>query len=124
VNKQYRARVIKRLMAVQTGLTLCVVFVFMLTSGNKAAFSSLLGGLICVIPNIIFAALVFKHQGAQAARKIVRSFYKGEALKIVTSVLMFAVVFVMFDINAFALFITYIIVQMSNWFAPLVVMTK
>lgn len=115
---------VKRLLILQLGLTLAMIAVFAAFDGAKAASSALLGGLICVIPNICFGRMVFKHRGARAAKQIVSSFYKGEALKMVLTIILFALVFINYSVAPLAFFLTYIIVQLSHWFVPLVLTNK
>ncbi|WP_245183384.1 F0F1 ATP synthase subunit I [Legionella israelensis] len=124
MRKQYRAQIVVRVFLIQAVLTLIMAAIWFVTAGLNAAYSSMLGGLVCIIPNVIFAGQAFKYQGARAAKKIVHSFYKAEALKIAMSIVLFATVFIMCDIKPLAFFITYILVQMSHWFAPWVVINK
>lgn len=87
-------------------------------AGIKGAYSAGLGGLICIVPNIYFAMKLFKHQGARSAKRIVQSFYKGEALKLLITIVLFAVVFVNIPLSAPSFFISFIVVQWLFWFAP------
>lgn len=88
--------------------------------GKKEAASALLGGVVVILPSGLFAGKLFQHQGAQLARQIVKSFYLGEALKILSSVALFTLVFRLFKISPLAFFFTYIVVLMNHWFAPLI----
>ncbi len=97
---------------VMCGLLLCLM-------NANAGLSALLGGLVSIIPNIVFAKLLFHHQGARAAKKIVTSFYKGEALKIVITMTLFAAVFKLTTVTPVIFFVVYILVQTGFWFAPL-----
>lgn len=101
-------------------VTLTVLLVF----GSHQAISALLGGLVAFAPSAIFAKKFFRYQGARAAKKIVRNFYIGEFLKITSSVLLFAIVFVLYEVAPLAFFLTYITVVMSHWFAPLIIDNK
>lgn len=58
-----------------------------------AAYSVLLGSLICTLPNGYFARKAFQYRGARFAPQIVRSFYAGETGKLVMTAAMFALVF-------------------------------
>jgi ATP synthase protein I len=109
----------RRLFFCQVVIALLIAVVAAIFSGNRAALSAVLGGLVSAVPNAYFALKFFKHQGARAAKQIVNSFYLGEALKIVISIILFALVFIFFHINPLVFFITYIVVQMMVWFAPL-----
>ncbi len=85
-----------------------------------AAQSALLGGLVSIVPTAYFAAKLFKYNGARAARQIVNGFYKGEALKIAMTAVLFTVVFKFFTIIPLVFLSVYITVQMVFWFAPLI----
>lgn len=85
---------------------------------TRAAYSALLGGLIAAIPSQYFAYQLFRYQGAHAAKQIVQSFYIGEALKGLLTALMFIIVFVLINVSAPVLFMSYIIVQALHWTSP------
>ena len=124
MNKQLNKRGIIRLWLVQCGVTTVIAAICSLFISNNAAYSALLGGIVCIIPNAYFAITLFKYQGARAAKQIVNSFYKGEALKIILSVLLFAVVFIWCRITPLAFFSSYILVMMTHWFAPWIMVNK
>lgn len=124
VNKQLNKRGIVRLWLVQCGITLIIAALCGIIFSINAAISALLGGIVCIIPNAYFASKVFKHQGARAAKQIVNSFYKGEALKIILSVFLFTAVFVLCRITPVAFFASYILVMMTHWFAPWIIVNK
>lgn len=124
VNKQLNKRGITRLWLVQLGVTLILATLCAILFSANAASSALLGGLVCIIPNAYFAIKLFKHQGARAARQIVNSFYKGEALKIILSMFLFALVFVLCRITPAAFFASYILVLMTHWVAPWIIVNK
>ncbi len=109
----------KRLILCQFGITACIALVAFLVSGGIASLSAVLGGLVSALPNAIFARKLFQYQGAHAAKKIVNGFYKGEALKLGLSIVMFMLVFKYCKIMPLVFFITYIVAQMVIWFAPL-----
>jgi ATP synthase protein I len=92
--------------------------------GANAASSAVLGGMVCVIPNIYFARKLFEYQGARSARQIVNSFYKGEAIKIFLSIVLFTAVFMWIKITPLAFFAAYIMILITHWFAPLVIVNK
>lgn len=92
--------------------------------GMNAALSALLGGLVSALPNALFILAAFKYHGARSAKQIVNSFYKGEALKIGLSILLFSLVFLLYTITPLIFFAAYILAQMVIWFAPLIVVNK
>ncbi|KTD57170.1 ATP synthase subunit I [Legionella sainthelensi] len=121
MNKQLSKRGIVRLWLVQISVTLVFAAFCVLAYSANAGISALLGGVVCIIPNAYFATKLFKYQGARSARQIVNSFYKGEALKIFISIFLFTVVFLFFKITPLAFFVSYIMILMTHWFAPLII---
>lgn len=115
---KYKGLIIKRVLSVQLGVTLLIAAFAYGIRGLLASKSALLGGIVCYIPNLAFTWLAFKHEGARQAKKIAHGFYKAEALKITLTIVLFAIVFIMFDIHPIAFFGTYIVVQMVHWLAP------
>ncbi|WP_238589465.1 ATP synthase subunit I [Legionella cincinnatiensis] len=105
----------------QISVTLVFTVFCVLAYGANAAISALLGGMVCIIPNAYFAIKLFKYHGARSARQIVNSFYKGEALKIFISIFLFTAVFLFFKITPLAFFVSYIMILMTHWFAPLII---
>lgn len=98
--------------------------VALLTGGQQAAISALLGGMVAFIPSVLFTKKAFQFQGARAARLIIRNFYIGEFLKIISSIALFALVFWLYKVTALVFFLTYIVVVMTHWFAPLIIDNK
>ncbi|HEY1027389.1 MAG TPA: F0F1 ATP synthase subunit I [Pseudomonas sp.] len=90
--------------------------------GNVAGYSALLGGLIAWLPNLYFAHKAFRFSGARAAREIVRSFYAGEAGKLILTFVLFALTFAgVKPMEAPMLFGVYLLTLMVSWFAPLLI---
>lgn len=63
------------------------------TLGWTSAYSLLLGGLICAIPNAYFTSKAFRYRGARAAQEFVRTFYAGKAVKLLLMCAGFALTF-------------------------------
>lgn len=83
-------------------------------------YSVLLGGLVCVLPNIYFARWAFRYSGAQAASEVARSFYRGEAGKFVLTVCLFAGIFnAVKPLAIEAFFLMYVIMMVLNWMLAL-----
>ncbi|ASQ44614.1 ATP synthase subunit I [Legionella clemsonensis] len=115
---------VKRLLVAQLAICIVIALILLLIWGSREALSALLGGFVVIIPTALFARKLFRYQGARAARQIVKSFYVGEALKIVATIVLFTFVFMSFKIAPLAFFLTYIVVLMSHWFAPLFFVNK
>lgn len=111
-----------RVVGLQALVTLLVSGGCWLSGDTVLAYSSLLGGMVCFLPNLYFAWQVFLHQGAQAAKQIVKSFYRAEAVKFGLTAVLFALVFILVrPLNPISFFLTYAVVQVVHWLAPLVI---
>lgn len=108
-----------KLFAIQGALVVLITSI-LLFSSVKAAYSALLGGLICILPSLYFAYRAFKYKGATAAKKIMASFYTGEALKLAMTFALFALVFIFIEIAVVPFFLTFILAQLVLWLSPFV----
>jgi len=112
--------VVRRLLLYQAAGCLVVTLIGLFW-GLVTAYSALLGGLVCLLPNCYFAYRAFKFQGARAARHIIRSFYAGEAGKLMLTAVLFGLVFSQVSsINALAVFLGFGAVQFIQWLVPIV----
>lgn len=103
-------------------IDLMACFVF---TGIAGCFSGIIGfksaglaGVSYFIPNAYRTYRLFRYQGAQAARLILKGFYQGEMLKFGLSIVFFAIVFSKCTINPPIFFGTYIGMQMLVWLTP------
>jgi ATP synthase protein I len=106
---------IKQLFKIQAYAIIVIVILAMTFGSLLIAESALAGALVFFVPNIIFAKNSFKYQGAQSAKQIVSAFYKSEALKIVISIFLFAMVFSFFIVIPLVFFVVYITMQLVMW---------
>jgi len=84
--------------------------------GDAVALSSLLGSVICVVPNAFLATLMLVRR--TDARAALRAAYWGEAGKLVLTVALFAMVFKhVRPLHAGLLFGGLIATQAVSWFA-------
>lgn len=81
-----------RILFAQLGIAFGVAGVSWLVSGTTAAYSVLLGGAACVLPNAFLGARILAF-GAGTARTMMRSAYLGELGKIILTVLAFGMIF-------------------------------
>jgi ATP synthase protein I len=91
---------------------ICVIaaMVVLLLVDLVAAYSSLLGGFISIVPNGYFAWKAFRFRGARNTPLIVKSFYAGETGKLVMTGVLFALVFAgVRPINELAVILSFII---------------
>jgi len=75
--------------------------------GLAYAQSTLVAGVVTIIPNIVFALKAFKYAGAKSSKLVVESFFSGVKLKMVLTALLFALAFkflVLLPIPFFSMF--------------------
>ena len=81
----------------QIGISIIVVLNFTLIIyfiwGATVATSALLGGVIGIVPNTVFAYKAFKYAGAKSSKLVVESFFSGVKIKMIVTALLFAIVF-------------------------------
>ena len=67
--------------ALITVITLIVTLIIYIVYGYDSAKSAALGGMIGIVPNVLFAYKAFKFAGARASKQVVESFFSGVKLK-------------------------------------------
>ena len=103
----------------QLVVLLLAAVVLYVWQGKVTSYSGLCGGLIVWLPNLYFAHKAFRFSGARAAQAIVRSFYAGEAGKLILTAVLFALTFAgVKPLNPLAVFGVFILIQSVSWFAP------
>ncbi len=108
---------VKRLCVLQSAICLLLTIGFYISIGRQAAYSALLGSLIVLVASQYLAWRLFKYSGAAAAKRIIKTFYRAEAVKLVFVALMFALVFIFVDILAPVFFLSFIVTQATHWLA-------
>ncbi|MCZ2721829.1 ATP synthase subunit I [Marinomonas sp. 15G1-11] len=102
-----------------------LVFAF-LTAGfvwfsfdKVVAYSFLLGALSSLVPSLYFAFRVFGKVGVRPAQEIVKSFYRGEAGKLVMTSVILSLVFILVKpLVAGAFFCGFGLAILSHWLSP------
>lgn len=94
---------------------LFISLVIGLFMGQKSAAFALIGAGICVLPSAIFALFAFRYAGAQKNKQVVQSFRKGSVLKLLLTMVLFALVFKHTTVVVLPLFIGYITAMVAQW---------
>lgn len=101
-----------KIIGLQLGVTLCLAAIVWGWLGVSDARSVLLGGLICLLPNVFLATRLFVAGKSGDARRVLRAAWLGEIGKLLLTAVMFAFVFVNVQpLNAGLLFAAFIIAQ-------------
>tara|TARA_R110000772_G_scaffold96406_19_gene195013 strand:- start:3387 stop:3776 length:390 start_codon:yes stop_codon:yes gene_type:complete len=88
---------------------------FAVIYGQNSAISSLFGGVICLLPNVIFAYFAFRYAGASKNKLVVQQFNKGSKLKFFATILLFIVAYQWKDIQPLPLMLSYVVTLVSQW---------
>ncbi|MEY4643011.1 MAG: hypothetical protein RLZZ227_3005 [Pseudomonadota bacterium] len=103
------------LLGVQITTTLLLAGASLGLFGWVFAYPLLFGGLISLVPNAGFAAMVFRHSGARSTGLVVRNAFLGELVKLVLIGAGFALVFVLVDpLHVPGLFIGFALVHLAG----------
>lgn len=105
---------------IQAIVILCITILLSILTSKVVVLSFLWGGIICIVPNAYFAYKFFAKTGAQAARQIIAAFYVGEMVKFIITIALFLIVFKFFNTNKLAIFIGYIVAQITFWVTALI----
>ena len=82
----------KQLFAMCIVVMTCTMITYFIW-GLSYAFSTLIGGVVVIIPNVVFAIKAFRYAGASKAQLVARSFYSGAKLKLALTAILFALAF-------------------------------
>ena len=85
-----------------------------------SAKSALLGGLIGILPNIVFALKAFRYAGAREAKKVVESFFSGIKIKMGLTALLFSLVFKFLVIEPLPFFGIFCLVMAMPLLQPII----
>ncbi|OUR61161.1 F0F1 ATP synthase assembly protein I [Colwellia sp. 39_35_sub15_T18] len=87
--------------------------------GLAHAKSTLVGGIVAIIPNIVFAFKAFRYAGAQSSKKVVESFFSGVKLKMVYTALLFVLAFKFLVLLPIPFFVMFCMVMVMPLLAPI-----
>lgn len=106
----------------QASVAALVALLFVISKGQTAGYSALLGGLIALLPNAFFAYKAFCYFGARSTKDIVLSIWSGAMGKWILTAVLFALVFVgIRQLDIAALFVAYLLAVAVAASAPLLI---
>ncbi|RTE86812.1 F0F1 ATP synthase subunit I [Lysobacter sp. N42] len=109
------ARTVLLVQAIAAAILVALMGLIFGIEGAKTAFA---GACIGLIPNMIFAHYMFRFGGARAASQVVQSFYLGEMLKMLFTIVLFVIAFVILNGPWFPLFAVFIAITVLQWITP------
>lgn len=112
--------VVRWLLVAQLTAGLAMAVLVWLVEGKDKALSTGVGVLTGYIPNVYFSFRFGIRNPSKTARQVVRSFYGGEAVKLMMTAGLFAVAFQVPGISYGFMFAGFALVIGVSWFALLV----
>lgn len=112
----------KKLLVIQL-IILIVVSSFGLFKEFKVATALLSGGMAVFLGNAFFVFKAFSQSGAQQTKKVMSAFYFGETAKIIISITLLVVGFVLLPSFELYVLVGYVVALLSQWLAPVIVKT-
>ena len=104
------------LVLAQFAVTLILAATFLIGSDARAAVSALIGGGVGVAASLAMVVVMFRGAGADAKR-ILRSTYRGEAVKLGITVLLIVAALKFVELAVLPFFVTYAATFLVYWIA-------
>lgn len=101
----------------QSMVAVIVAVLFTLAVGQKAGLSAVYGGLVSIIPSLVFARFAFRYAGASQNELVVRSFSQGSKLKLLVTILLFVGAFRWLEAIPMPLFSGFALTMATQWVA-------
>ena len=101
----------------QGAVTVVVALFSAVIAGRLAAVSALIGGGISTLASLVMAVLCFRASTLANAQSAIRGFYVGEAAKLATVVVLFALVLRTLKVSPLAMFAAYVATFFVYWVA-------
>lgn len=99
----------------QSMVAIFVALIFTFIFGEKAGLSAVYGGIVCIVPSLVFARFAFKYAGASQNELVVRSFSQGSKFKLIATVLLFVGAFKWLDALPMPLFSGFALTMATQW---------
>ena len=114
-------RLAKKIICIEIALTMLISTVIIVFAGKYAGISSLIGGIIFILANIVFCLKAFIFSGARQKQQVIKSFFWGETLKFI--IIIFSIVFVnsVFSIQIFFMLGMLLFLLFINAFLPFII---
>jgi ATP synthase protein I len=107
-----------RLVSTQALFVLVIGLIVYVVWDFDHARSAWIGGFTAVLPSLVFALYAFRFAGAQSAKMVTTSFYRGQSLKLLTTFVLFIVAFKLLNVIIEPMMITFVITLLTHWLAP------
>ena len=113
----YRLAALK-LIYLQGCVAVVAAIIIFLGWGVSAGLSALAGGAVAVLPHCVFAIYAFRYMGASRADQAYASLKRGNGLKFMLTIVLFALVLKHFPVILLPFFSSYVLALFTGLFAP------
>lgn len=107
-----------KLICLQGLVALIAAVIIFIGWGVDAGRSVLAGGAVAVLPNFVFAAYAFRFMGASKANQVYTSLKRGNGLKFLLTIILFALILKSYSVILMPFFSAYVLVLFIGLFAP------
>ena len=113
-----------RMLMIEAIIIILCGLLFIVFASLEFAYSVILGGLAFIVPNAVFVKIVLHTSATDSSSRVLTWFYVGEAIKIVTTIIIFALGFAFVKpLHVVTIFATYIMIMIVN-LAGLAILSK
>jgi ATP synthase protein I len=113
----YRLAALK-LICLQGFVALLAALIIFIGWETNAALSALAGGAVAVLPNFVFALYAFRYMGASRANQAYASLKRGNGLKFMLTIVLFALMLKLYTVVLLHFFCAYVLVLFTGLFTP------
>ncbi|KTF10894.1 ATP synthase subunit I [Pseudoalteromonas sp. H105] len=107
-----------KLICLQGSVALVAAIIIFIGWGVNAGLSALAGGAVAVLPHCVFAIYAFRYMGASRVNQAYSSLKRGNALKFLLTIILFALVLKHFTVMLLPFFTLYVLALLTGLFAP------
>ena len=115
-----------RMLLIEAVIVLLCAFLFFVFANHGLGYSVILGGVAFIFPNAIFAWFSLRTPTAgSSSNKTLAWFFAGEAIKIVSTIIIFAAAIILVaEVNIGLMFVSYGLVLLMNLAGLAILMKK
>ena len=122
--RQSPTALVYRLISIQSLMVIMASLAWGWINGFLGLISTLLGGLACVVPGLLFAWSVMARYHRASPQRILMVFYLGEFVKLFVSAILMIIILRTLSVSLLPALTGFVIASLSFWAVPLLLMRK
>ena len=115
--RPYRLAAFK-LICLQGIVALVAAVIIFVGWGVNASVSALAGSSVAILPHLVFALYAFRYMGASRANQAYASLKRGNGLKFMLTIVLFALMLKLYSVVLLPFFCAYVLVLFTGLFTP------